>query len=219
MKIFSRIVKLLLFAFFAVSMTGEVVYSQITYSPEEMSQLWIEGRSNVNEFECQARQYIGEATLFNNEEPVSLIQNTEDQVFLMVEINVDSFDCGRSRMNRDLRNALKSDQFPDITFLFESAELLGVPEDGEGSLEIEVSGKLTVAGETRDITFITKAYYLNDKQVRAVGNTTVRMSDFNVEPPTALMGMIRADEELTVHFDLTATEREGMCELCTNLRE
>jgi hypothetical protein len=33
------------------------------------------------------------------------------------------------------------------------------------------------------------------------------MSDFNVEPPTALLGLIKADDELTVKFDLIATER------------
>lgn len=219
MKIFSRLILILLLAIFAVGLSGEESFSQITYSPESMSQLWIEGRSNVNEFECQANRYVGEATIFNQQEPVELIDGGDNQIFLKVQINVDSFDCGRSRMNRDLREALKSDLFPEITFMFERAELLGISEEDEESLEIEVTGQLTVAGETREIHFLTKAYYLNDNQVRAVGNTTIRMTDFNVEPPTALMGMIRADEELTVNFDLIATEREGMCELCTEMLE
>jgi hypothetical protein len=210
----SRISPIVLLTLLAAGITGEMAYSQITYSPEEMSQLWIEGRSNVNEFECRASQYIGEAAIFNQQEPVDIVSGSDDQIFLKVEINVDSFDCGRSRMNRDLREALKSDQFPDITFIFERAELTGTTEDSDQFIEIIVTGKLTVAGETRDISFVTRAQYLNDLQVRATGSTTIRMTDFNVEPPTALMGMIRADEELTVHFDLIATEREGMCELC-----
>jgi hypothetical protein len=193
----------------------ETVSAQyVTYVPEEISKLWIEGRSNVNEFECQANQYFGEATLFDDPGPVEFSQSTQERVFMVVEIRVDGFECGRSRMNRDLQDALRSNDFPEITFLFDSADLIGFPETNGGAFEINVKGTLTVAGNTRDIQFITRAYYPEPARVRAIGKTTIRMSDFDVEPPTALMGLVKADDELTVNFDLLARETDQLCQLC-----
>lgn len=207
-------------SFFAVMLLAaafgeEVLSRQITYVPESVSKLWIEGRSNINEFECQANQYFAEATLFDLNDNVEFIRNENDRVFLQVEIRVDGFECGRSRMNRDLRDALKSEQFPEIIFMFDSAELLGFPEDeDDDAFEILVRGSLTVAGNKRDVQFTTKAYYVEVNKVRAIGKTTIRMTDFDVTPPTALMGLIQANDELTVNFDLIARETEGICQLC-----
>ena len=189
---------------------GQVYSQQLSYFPSEESKLWIEGRSNVNEFECEANKYSGEATIYDEqEEDSAFVQSVQGRVSLQVDIRVDGFECGKNKMNRDLRDALKSDNFPEITFLFDSAELIEMPKHPNDPFLVDVKGSLTVAGETRDIHFETRAYYLDVDKVRAIGNTTIRMSDFNVEPPTALLGLIKADDELTVKFDLIATERNS----------
>lgn len=186
---------------------GQVYSQQLSYYPSEESKLWIEGRSNINEFECEANKYSGQATIYDEEEEDSaFVQSVQERLSLQVDIRVDGFECGKNKMNRDLRNALKSDNFPEITFLFDSAELVEMPESPNEPFLVDVRGSLTVAGETRDIHFETRAYYLDVDKVRAIGNTTIRMTDFNVEPPTALLGLIQADDELTVKFDLIATE-------------
>ncbi|TVQ02491.1 MAG: YceI family protein [Balneolaceae bacterium] len=219
MKYFSRSAFFLFILMILTVCPGESISAQyITYIPEEVSKLWIEGRSNINEFECQANQYFGEATLFDNPGPVEFSQSMQERVFLQVEIRVDGFECGRSRMNRDLQQALKSNDFPEITFLFDSANMIEFPESNNGAFKILVKGTLTVAGNTRDIQFVTNAYYLEPTRVRAIGKTTIRMTDFDVEPPTALMGLVKADDELTVSFDLVAKETDQLCQLCPAAR-
>lgn len=195
----------------AANLWAVQVYSQqLSYFPSEESKLWIEGRSNVNEFECEANKYSGEATVYDEEEEDSeFAQSVQERLSLQVDIRVDGFECGKNKMNRDLQDALKSDNFPEIKFLFDSAELLEMPKHPDDPFLVDVKGSLTVAGETRDIHFETRAYYLDVDKVRAIGNTTIRMSDFNVEPPTALLGLIKADDELTVKFDLIATENNS----------
>ncbi|MCC5940189.1 MAG: YceI family protein [Balneolaceae bacterium] len=214
MKTASTILTVLLLVVLTISTAMEEAFSrQVTYIPEEVSKLWIEGRSNINEFECQANQYIGEATLFDNPDPEFLL-DVNDRLYLKVEIRVDGFECGRSRMNRDLQQALKSDEFPEIVFVFDNATMLNGPHEPEDAFEIEVHGSLTVAGNTKNIRFVTKAYYLEHDKVRAIGKTTIRMSDFGVEPPTALMGLVKADDELSVNFDLIASENNHACTVC-----
>lgn len=146
MKNFTQILFLPLIILIAVHGFGEVVYSQITYIPDATSRLWIEGRSNINEFECQANQYFGEATLIDNGDQIQFQRNEQEQVFLQVEIRVDGFECGRNRMNKDLQEALKSSEFPEIKFMFGSAEIMEMPSDHDQAFELEVSGSLTVAG-------------------------------------------------------------------------
>lgn len=186
---------------------GEVFSFQSAYVAIDDSRLWFEGSSNVNEFECNAANYSGEASLPGYEDPSSLLNMNNELLSVKVEIEVDSIDCGKRKMNSDLREALKADSFPEITFLFEEAELLSEPQSIDDAFEVQVYGQLTVAGNTREISFTSEAYYQSRQRVRATGQTTIKMTDFGVEPPTALMGLIRADDELTVNFDLIATPR------------
>lgn len=191
--------------------SGGELFSQTTFRAHENSRLWIEGRSNVNTFECMAQEYIAEAILpavsspeFVDPELPDL--NIQDNVTITVGIKVDGFECGRSRMNRDLKEALNSAEFPEITFILKNASALSIPENPDDGFDIEVEGSLRVAGVTRDIKFQSKGYYMNDGRIRAIGSKSIKMSDFNVEPPTALLGMVKAEDELNVRFDLIGIE-------------
>lgn len=209
MKNFSTIFifKTVLLTCFSVMLAGEVFSFQSTFVPVDESRLWIEGRSNVNQFECQAENYSGEALLPELENQTTLLTQASELLFVKIDVEVDSIDCGQKKMNNDLRKALKADSFPEITFVFEEANVLSEPQTLDDAFEVEVHGLLTIAGNTRKISFLTDAYYQNEQRVRAVGKTTINMTDFGVEPPSALMGLIRANEELTVNFDLIATPR------------
>lgn len=44
--------------------------------------------------------------------------------------------------------------------------------------------------------------------MHAQGTLPIQMTDFNVEPPTAMLGLIRARDKITVHFDITAVPVE-----------
>ncbi|WP_069130633.1 YceI family protein [Rhodohalobacter halophilus] len=165
------------------------IFSQDRFTAdEEVSRLWIEGSSNVNRFDCIAHSYDGEA----------IVQDAVNQsVSLEVEIDVNGFDCGKRKMNNDMKDALKADQYPTIKFVFNNAESLS--DDSYNIL-----GELTVAGVTREISFTADGEILEDGRMRARGSKKIFMTDFNIEPPTGLFGLIKADDELTVHFDLTA---------------
>lgn len=214
MKYITQIIIIPLISLFILQGVGDVAYSQITYTPDASSRLWIEGRSNISEFECQANQYFGEASLIDNDDPIEFKSEEQERVFLKVEIRVDGFECGKSRMNKDLQEALKSSEFPEITFMFDSAEILEMPSENDQAFELEVRGALTVAGNSKDIRFNARAYFLEANKVRAIGKTTIKMSDFDVVPPTALLGLIKADDELSVNFDLIASETNAICQLC-----
>ena len=134
--------------------------------------------------------------------------NAQPDLNVHLKIPIESFDCGRSRMNRDMYEALKSDEYDYITFDFEKAVPVEKSESKSDTLftndfrPYTIDGTLNVAGVSRKITLITQGRTEDDGKYRIQGHKKISMPDFNIEPPTALRGLIRAHEDLTVYFDL-----------------
>lgn len=207
----TRLLPALFFAalFFLGAAVNGTLIAQIEYVPQDSSRLWIAGSSNVNQFECESREHRGEAIIFQT---TTLTGDTvtvdEDATSIMLEIDVEGIECGRSRMNRDLRNALKADDYPNIRFVFDEIVTQSDNPDDQNTVDLEVNGSLTIAGITRQINVQLTGYTLYENRVRAIGSKEIRMTDFGVEPPTAMLGLVKADNELTVHFDLIAARKE-----------
>ena len=177
---------------------GEVL-SQNRFTPdEEVSRLWIQGSSNVNTFDCIAHEYDGEAMVKDSSNYNS--PEEDQEVSVEVVIDVEGFDCGKRKMNNDMKDALKADRYPNIRFVYKKAE------SGANLSENNyiIYGELTVAGVTKEISFIAEGDVSENGEMRVRGNKKIFMTDYGIEPPTGLFGLIKADDELTVHFDLTA---------------
>lgn len=173
---------------------------QLTVVPDESS-LWIEGFSNVNQFSCVAKEY---ETNVNQDRRIEEADPSEIEV--EVEIFVESFDCGRSKMNRDLREALKADRHKAIQFRYLSTRQITYDNDSE-TYTLLVEGILTVAGIERHVEFEMTGKLINENIIQASGQTTLEMSNFDIEPPVALLGLIKVQDRLTVNFNLLAHYR------------
>ncbi|MEX0770831.1 MAG: YceI family protein [Balneolaceae bacterium] len=188
-----------------MSMDVGDLFSQSSIQAEPESRLWIEGRSNINQFECVAGEYKARATLGDEVEDQTLAEIPSGNLQIYIKIPVREFDCGRSRMNRDFYETMKSEEHPHISFTYQKAVTQQVPENPDDPWLLEVHGDLSIAGTTLSITFGMKGYLMHDGKMRAIGKKPLRMTDYNIEPPTGLFGLIRAQDELTVHFDLYAS--------------
>jgi polyisoprenoid-binding protein YceI len=179
-------------------LSGGSSFAQDVSIQKDQSTLWIEGKSNVNQFTCHAKKY---STLIDTPEM------EHDPFKLFVEIAVNGFDCGKRRMNRDLYDALKADDHPTIDFEYEKTHSLSY-SDSTDLYKLMVNGTLTVAGHTKTIEFPMSATLLDEGSIRAEGQANIRMSEYNVEPPTALFGLVKVDDKLTVHFELFASIKD-----------
>ncbi|MEX0993930.1 MAG: YceI family protein [Balneolaceae bacterium] len=193
----------------AMMLDGGVLFSQTILKPDAESRLWIEGRSNINRFECIAQEYQARALLPYELKNNSLNDMRDENLDISVKINVREFECGRNRMNQDLYEALKSDEHPNITFVFKKSVTQKVPQKPDGVYQLKVFGELTVAGISKNISFDMKGYLSDNNTMRAVGQKSILMSEYNITPPTGLFGLIKAEDKLTVHFDLHVSRVEG----------
>ncbi len=145
------------------------------------------------------------------------LDNTDrrQDLHIHLKIPVKSFDCGRSRMNRDMFEALRSDQYDFITFEFEKArpieKELAVHDAplADGYTPFLIEGVLNVAGVDRHVDLIVRGRRDSDGRYRIKGHKEISMQDFGIDPPTALHGLIRAHDDLTVFFDLLVMEKHS----------
>ena len=168
---------------------AQVFTTQGPFTVAPQSRLWMEGGSNFKAWSCEAG--AAQATLD---------ASAPGMPALAVLVPIAGFHCNEDLLDGKLRAALKSDRYPDIGFSMESEERLpGAP------LRLRVSGALTLAGQTGSVSFIAEIARGAGGVLVARGSVPILMSSYDVEPPTAMLGLIKASDLVTVKFDLHVT--------------
>ncbi len=70
--------------------------------------------------------------------------------------------------------------------------------------DFAVTGELTIRGVTRSIEFPVRAEQ-RDGAVHAWGSFRFKQTDFGFQPYSALLGAVRTQDEVVLHFDVVAT--------------
>jgi polyisoprenoid-binding protein YceI len=174
------------------------------YTPTEESRLWIEGKATVNDYSCETSEMEGEAVLQDQANG----REVREEAVATLTVPAESLDCGKNRMNKDMYEALKVEEHPYIRFELLSARLVDDPPSERGKKStMVVTGNLEIAGVSREYQLEVEAYNEGSNRYRAEGSRALNMRDFDITPPTAMLGLIKADENLTVYFDIVVESR------------
>ncbi|MCX6139509.1 MAG: YceI family protein [Candidatus Kapabacteria bacterium] len=166
---------------------------------EKSSKLYIEGTSNVNSFECNCKDefdpQVARITLSDDERSVWFTATT-------LRLRTTLLDCDNSKMNRDLCEALKSEDYPYIRIDFHDAVITeGSFEDADGA-KISCNASITITNVTRKVVLKVKGKKLESGRFRFFSTKELLMTDFGVEPPTAMLGLIRVRNSIRINFDI-----------------
>ena len=108
----------------------------------------------------------------------------------------------RRHIDELLRETLRAADHPEITLWIIALELKGLPKSGDQPYTFEATGDLALGGVTNQVkvpVFITP---IAADQLRVVGETKLRMSDFNLLPPAdALMDPPQIADEIKLSFE------------------
>ena len=102
-------------------------------------------------------------------------------------------------LDENLRHTLKVKDFPDIVFKAENYEL--IPSEKKDFFYLRIRGALTIAGQTCDIQLEPVAHFSDGKMILR-GSQYLKMTDFNISPPTLLFGLFKASNTVRVDFNL-----------------
>lgn len=150
----------------------------------------IEGTSTLHEWKMEGPTIQGQ---INAPTP----DNWNAPAKAVVTIPVVSLKSEHGKMDKLMAEALKAKAYPEIRFEMTSA----TPRNANGSaFVLETKGKLTIAGVTRDVAFDVQGSRNPDGKYTLVGQTPIRMSQYGIKPPTAMMGTIKTGDDVKVTF-------------------
>jgi polyisoprenoid-binding protein YceI len=105
--------------------------------------------------------------------------------------------------NRTHREVLESDSFAEISYECSS---MTASKTGEGQYSVALNGQLTLHGVTRTQP-VSARVWLNGDMLRAVGEVSIRQSDYEILPVSAAGGTIKIKDELKLSFDISARKK------------
>lgn len=154
------------------------------------SMIRVEGTSSLHGWKMESSSIKGQ---INAPTP----DNWNAPAKAVVSIPVTSIRSEHARMDKLMAEALKAKDNPEIRF-----EMTGAtPEKATAdAFVMKAQGKLTIAGVTRDIAFDVQGSRNADGKYTLVGQAPIRMTQFGIEPPTAMMGTIRTGDDVKVTF-------------------
>lgn len=162
---------------------------------KQTSALIVEGTSNIHDWEIKAENQSGVITFKS-------IDNAEIAK-LNFSVETESLKSGKSGMDKNTYKALNAKKYKTIKF-----NLIKVKETtakGNNKYDVKLEGDLTISGTTKRIT-LPLQMEINAGTVKLTGSKKIKMTDYNIEPPTALFGTITTGDEVTIKIKTTLTE-------------
>jgi len=109
-------------------------------------------------------------------------------------------------MSRDMYEALKAGSYPQIHYQLKEAEFIeNVFEDGAEWMRIMSRGIINVAGVEKEVNIPVLGKVLDNNRFHVKGEKELMMTEFDIQPPTALLGLIKAKNNITIKFDVIVT--------------
>jgi len=110
-----------------------------------------------------------------------------------------SLKSGKSSMDGRTYKSIKADQFPKIIYVLKSAV---VTQKGE-KYNIAATGNLTIAGVTQSISILVIATVNPNKSITIHGSEKLELTDYQIDPPSFMLGAMKVGNDLVIQFDLT----------------
>jgi len=172
-----------------VQFFGLLSFAQVKYHAKTVEVL-VSGTSTMHDWTMKSS--TGECS-------AAFVFNSSNQLSSLTSMNftvpAKSLKSEHSGMDKNAYKALKTDKNSSITYALTAATVTA-----NGS--ISCRGKLTIAGATLD-TDLLATYKMNaDRSITISVVKKIQMKDFNMDPPTFMMGAVKTGNEVSLQFDL-----------------
>ena len=183
---FSKPIMLLLVSI--LIFTGEIKAQSLRINPKT-STMTIFGTTNVHDFKTKVEQMKGE-----------LVMNSSKKVqSLNIEVPVRSIKSGEKLMDKKTYEAFNDGKYPTISFQLVDVASLQITGD---DINVIVNGNLTMAGVTKKISFKTTGKISKPGVYEFKGSVALKMTDFKMKPPTAMLGVMKVGDAITLKYDI-----------------
>ncbi len=181
-------------------------------NPVSGSRIAIEGRSSVNSFTCSTSEASGIALLNNRIQTASSSSYgfSKSDPRLHLDVPVSTLECGNRRMNSDMREALKAEEHPYIRYCLDDVTLKDRPQEADGWYAIGATGRFEIAGKERTVQVDVRGRHTENGIYQIEGSLPLRLSDYGIDRPSKLFGLITVHDEVHVTFSLATKTENAM---------
>lgn len=191
-----KIIPLLTALFF---IAGTAIGQELTLNTQGSQEMHIYGDSNIKTWDAAVNQVDGVMVLQNIENLTAENVTAETLQSLTLTMPVEQIEAESGGLTNNIHKYLKGDDYPNITF--ELNNVTNITEQN-GSLLITASGIITAAGTENPVEMQVTAN-VQDGSIQFSGEKQLLMTDFNIDPPTAVFGTIRSKDEIRIEFNVT----------------
>ena len=164
---------------------------------DKASELSVSGTSTLHDWTIVAEEISGSAKFEISDAQLMGVSD------LTIKVKVEEIKSGKSGMDNNTYKALNSDQHPFISFNLSN----GSASQSGSKYLFSGQGNLTIAGTKKPIN-LKATCDLAGNSVVCEGSYAMKMTDFNVDPPTAMFGTIKTGNEITIDFKINFTNSE-----------
>lgn len=198
--------KTFLLAILLLSASGLSAQAHSRFVIQPGSRLWMDGTSNVHSWTVEAAELTGYVDVVLPFEPtVPGTTESIDGPRVEVFVPVEGLKSGYRIMDKKMVAALKSPRHPMIHFILEEGGISVATQNGSDCFKLLVSGILEVAGVWKAVELDVEINFLPGGRLTIEGRQSLMMSDFGVEAPKALGGLLVTGDEIEIGFDLEMT--------------
>ena len=151
------------------------------------SSMTISGTTNVHDWKSKVTQ-ITAVIVFNSDKKVQSMS---------VDVPVKSIKSDESLMDKKTYEAFNADKNPAISFRLTEVNSMQI---SGSDISVAVTGNLTMAGVTRKISLKSTGKILKPGVYEFKGSVALKMTDFGMKPPTALMGVMKVGDGVNLSY-------------------
>ncbi|HEY5824360.1 MAG TPA: YceI family protein [Cyclobacteriaceae bacterium] len=188
--------KVLLFTLLFVISAIAIANAQDTFSLKS-STASVQGTSSLHDWESQITKVECTGSFQAKSNRLQSMKNVK------VTIAVKGIKSKEGKvMDNKTYDAFRSKANPFITYSFVNAQIKTGKQD---SVNITTKGNLTMAGTSRPIELNAKGKMLTNGDLQFSFSRKLKMTDFNMKPPKAVLGTIKVGDEITLNFNMVLT--------------
>lgn len=188
--------KVIVLSWFVLFTSATSVVAQVTYKQTGESYLSISGTSTLHEWTMTSQEGKYQANFVINADGTPARLNS-----LTLSVRSESLKSGHSAMDKNAYSSLSTDSHKTIKFELTSATIAGA--------KIQCTGNLSVAGVTKPIAVEASYKVMPNHSLLCSGAKKLKMSDFEIDPPSFMFGTVTTGDEITISFNVNLAPVKG----------
>ncbi len=183
---------------FCIMGLSVALHSQTIYKINETKDIdmKLSGTSTLHNWAMDAKTFSGEAQF-------DFKAGSSDELTSIKSLNfsleVQNLKSGENGLDKNAYKALKTGEYKDILYELTSATVSSV--SGNKYL-LKTNGSLTIAGVTKDVEMDVYCVVNEDASITCTGSKKLLMTDYQVKPPTFMLGAMKTGDAITLNFVL-----------------